>query len=369
MLTIRRHIHPDVQRPPRSGFTLIELLVVIAIIAILIALLLPAVQAAREAARRTQSHNNLKQIGLAMHNFHDVHLLLPDNGTAEYTWWAYGPPWNPNPPRPQMADAAGWIYKILPFIEQTALYDGWIFTAPLSTFVDPSRGGNGMARSEDFPITDPANVTDWNVIRTNGPTTDYAANAMLLGSAQNTMKEASGDLNVGPWWEAESRLWSRFKRKITDIKDGTSNTIIVGTKAMATQTYNSRGAGEFTMSNGTLRNKHDDPVTESANWYGWGTMRAWSPDTIWWLASEDPGTVPFVDFIPGERFTVNPVHREWYHFTIEVVKDRPDLDTYNRWGSPYAGGAPMALADGSGRTIHYNIDRDVLRRLLAPNDG
>src|SRR6476619_2870082 len=72
-------------RHRRQGFTLIELLVVIAIIAILIALLLPAVQAAREAARRTQCRNNLKQLGVALHNYHDVHRCFPSPGTQQTT--------------------------------------------------------------------------------------------------------------------------------------------------------------------------------------------------------------------------------------------------------------------------------------------
>ena len=74
------------RRMPRMGFTLIELLVVIAIIAILIALLLPAVQQAREAARRTQCRNNLKQIGVAMHNYHDVHQIFP----IGHAWRPFG---------------------------------------------------------------------------------------------------------------------------------------------------------------------------------------------------------------------------------------------------------------------------------------
>ena len=125
----------------RSAFTLVELLVVIAIIGVLVALLLPAVQAARQSARRTQSLNHLKQIGIATHNFHDTFNRVPHNGTQEFTWWAFGPPWNVNPPRPQMAEGCSWIYKILPFMEQQNLYENWSFTAPVKTLLDPGRGG------------------------------------------------------------------------------------------------------------------------------------------------------------------------------------------------------------------------------------
>ena len=89
------------------GFTLIELLVVIAIIAVLVSLLLPAVQAAREAARRTQCKNNLKQLGLALHNYHDVHTVFPPGGTY----------------RAATVQPAGWSVqaRLLPFIEQANL--------------------------------------------------------------------------------------------------------------------------------------------------------------------------------------------------------------------------------------------------------
>src|SRR3954454_4369541 len=88
----------------RHGFTLIELLVVIAIIGVLVALLLPAVQMAREAARRTQCTNNLKQLGIAMHNHHDTEGTFP-----------YGA-WNTTP-------LATWTFRVLPYLEQTTVFN------------------------------------------------------------------------------------------------------------------------------------------------------------------------------------------------------------------------------------------------------
>src|SRR5438045_1701393 len=109
------------RRSNRKAFTLVELLVVIAIIGILVALLLPAIQAAREAARRTQCKNNLKNIGLSIHNFHDTYKYMPLGGTVpnakieEYlvdsTTTKKGPA---NGPTEQ---GLGWMYQILPFLE------------------------------------------------------------------------------------------------------------------------------------------------------------------------------------------------------------------------------------------------------------
>ena len=95
-------------QPARRGFTLIELLVVIAIIAILVALLLPAVQQAREAARRTQCRNNLKQMGLAVHNYHDTHRVFPPGNMFH----------NSNALRPMI----NWGLAILPYIERASLW-------------------------------------------------------------------------------------------------------------------------------------------------------------------------------------------------------------------------------------------------------
>ncbi|MHB8899694.1 MAG: DUF1559 domain-containing protein [Thermoguttaceae bacterium] len=114
----------------RKAFTLVELLVVIAIIGILIALLLPAVQAAREAARRSQCVNNLKQIGLALHNYHDVYKFFPAGG-----WCCGGAPANA-----VLARKLSMLGAILPFIEQGALYDQINQNADLQTFRLPTSG-------------------------------------------------------------------------------------------------------------------------------------------------------------------------------------------------------------------------------------
>lgn len=116
------------------GFTLIELLVVIAIIAILVALLLPAIQKARESARRSQCQNNLKQIGLALHNYHDSHLVFPP-GQIVTSWignpTAVTPLLFVNPLEPvsplvnQGFHGTSWMFHILPHLEQRAVYEAW----------------------------------------------------------------------------------------------------------------------------------------------------------------------------------------------------------------------------------------------------
>src|SRR5262249_37079968 len=112
--------------PHRRGFTLIELLVVIAIIAILVGLLLPAVQKVRDAANRMSCSNNLKQIGLGLHNYHDVYNVLPPGVSQGYFPETNGSTdWYSTTlisPAMKDGDRTSWVYHLLPYIEQEGLY-------------------------------------------------------------------------------------------------------------------------------------------------------------------------------------------------------------------------------------------------------
>ena len=208
----------------RRGFTLIELLVVIAIIAILIALLLPAVQQAREAARRSQCKNNLKQIGLGLHNYHDVHRTFP-------------PAWvNPARPNDTCNDTAypaiannatvkagwGWAAFILPYIEETAIYNqadiggtGYpldhvaAYQSIISTYRCPSDIGPAL------------NDGQWWDNRTNN---GYEA-AMCNYLANNGHEYPQLDNDFTGVFNRHSKV------RIRDIIDGTSNTILIGENA------------------------------------------------------------------------------------------------------------------------------------------
>jgi len=176
------------------AFTLIELLVVIAIIGILIALLLPAVQKIREAAARMSSTNNLKQIGLGSHNYHDNTGRLPDGGvnTTNINSWC-------------------WAFQMLPYIEQGPLYTnalanpGGTGQVTIKTYMCPGRN--------HIPFT----TTGGNSPGYNCPHTDYALNVFSFGSNGN-----------GP----NSTSTLKFTMAIITQGNGTSNTVYVGEKSI-----------------------------------------------------------------------------------------------------------------------------------------
>lgn len=230
----------------RKGFTLIELLVVIAIIAILVALLLPAVQQAREAARRSSCKNNLKQLGLAMHNYHDVHSVFPyastftDAGT------------NPGTVYLRATQETCWFQMILPYIEQAAMYDKFDFNFSPN---DNASGNRALKASKFFSVaTCPSNPFAGSGIRVDANNFWGQSNATqegmyrpVGGPAHNGQNPTHDCLNrsfcnksaggsLGGWRKPHLNnpsVVGMFARGVTkfsfkDIVDGTSNTLLLG---------------------------------------------------------------------------------------------------------------------------------------------
>ncbi|WP_171189485.1 DUF1559 domain-containing protein [Alienimonas chondri] len=217
----------------RSGFTLIELLVVIAIIAILVSLLLPAVQQAREAARRSQCQNNLKQLGLAMHNYHSTYNTFPSGcgGTDRLN--------NAGSRGEQQGNVRGsWLIPLMPFMDQTALWNQ--ISKPLSQERDLTTGAIGP-RSTPWPaggavISEPA-YPPWSTQVSsllcpsdgNSPAdtqvahTNYAANWGDHGNGANS----STGVAVGGTATNRGVFGYFVWRGIRDLRDGTTSTLLV----------------------------------------------------------------------------------------------------------------------------------------------
>jgi prepilin-type N-terminal cleavage/methylation domain-containing protein/prepilin-type processing-associated H-X9-DG protein len=234
-------------RSSRSGFTLIELLVVIAVIAVLIGLLLPAVQAVRDAAQRAQCQNNMKQLGLAVHNFNSVHRSLPPYfGVYPATQGYLYPDW-PLPNKTHMY--GGWCAHLLPYFEQDNVYN-------LAMADITSSGWNHDYWDVSNPGTPSGVVTvTYNghtytyVTTTGGSYSGYHAHGIWIGGVHDAtykVLQCAADptlsddglvygywgstnylANYNAWGMADTGLWTPIAR-FQNITDGTSNTVMFG---------------------------------------------------------------------------------------------------------------------------------------------
>ena len=240
---------PATPSPRRRGFTLIELLVVIAIIAILIALLVPAVQKVREAAARTQCINNLKQLGLAMHGFHDANKEFPSNG---WGWlWIGSPGMGTGAKQP-----GGWLFSVLPYVDQGSLIHsinitGAGFTPAMQTFMaTPLAVFNCPSRRLGGPYPDTTGASYHTVDSAgNGidvpslggmARTDYG----VCTGNQNQDEITGGPANAGaatvppaPPTNFNGVCYTGSSVKMVMISRGTSNTFMIGEKFLNPLAY------------------------------------------------------------------------------------------------------------------------------------
>jgi prepilin-type N-terminal cleavage/methylation domain-containing protein len=295
-----------------QGFTLIELLVVIAIIAILIGLLLPAVQKVREAAARMQSSNNLKQMGLAFHNHNDTLGRLPYNGWRNAA--VNGGVANPN-----VQGSGSWCFQIFPYIEQDNLYKSWTFvhaTFPgtntahhfaVKTLLSPGRG-----RGKGYKTTG----ADTN--RAVGPVCDYAINARINRSDVDMLNASTITNSVDN------------RRTIQSLQDGSSNTVLVGEKALMMSEHADDSADNW------------DEATVQGGWGGLGRRGNFNTSINSYVLVTDKNA----------NIDVPPLNVADHHY-----------------GSPWPAGVYFLMGDGSVRHVSFSITGQQLALMLHPSDG
>jgi len=206
------------------AFTLVELLVVIAIIGVLVALLLPAVQAAREAARRVSCFNNMKQIGLALHNYHDTHKKFPMG-------WI-GLEVSTNRPHAEGTPGWGWGAYTLPFVEQGNLSDGLIQVT--QSILDPV---NQVARETVLPVFRcPSNTPGDKTFvlgQDGSPTTALTtlAASSYVGVYGTAELDTCKGVPIGFQCRSDGLFYHLSSTRFADIVDGTSNTLAIGERS------------------------------------------------------------------------------------------------------------------------------------------
>jgi len=286
----------------RKGFTLIELLVVIAIIAILVALLLPAVQQAREAARRTQCKNNLKQIGLAFHNYHDIHRVFSSGSTRSGGFPADDSAW-------------AWGVMILPQLDQ----------APLFEQLEPNNPESYLVA-----LSDPVKLTllqiplpAYRCPSASGPDLNpHRVMAPGTLDIQVTSSNYVGSMGVHTNGASHGLLHGQSKVRIRDITDGTSNTFLVGERAF-----------------GDLR---DTGIHGASIWSGATDSTACG------------GSLP-----TDCTITLHAPSRHQLNTGLVLNNPATVYEAFIPFSSRHTGGAQFVLCDGSVKFISENIDSQV----------
>jgi len=313
----------------RSGFTLIELLVVIAIIAVLIGLLLPAIQKVREAANRAKCSNNLKQMGLAVHSFHDSFGLLPSIGDWNKTFRTNS--------YPALACGGGltspdgaqgtWLVHLLPYMEQNNLYQKFYAVGSLGSSVDGFDKYDALTTTQMPMFLCPSDSSNSKRTMSEGGTDyasgSYAGNVMVFNPVKT-------------------------KSLVASMPDGTSNTVMIAERLLfcdvSVQLYFSSAGTNFTgPAWAWIYPDHGDGSLWAA--FGWRSAKVSGSDTVSDLRTDfSHGSVPFqvgVTPITCDIFITQSVH--------------PAMQ--------------VALGDGSVRSCAGSMSKNTWIQACTPNDG
>lgn len=328
----------------RRGFTLVELLVVIAIIGILIALLLPAVQAAREAARRSNCSNNLKQLGLALHNFHDVNLRFPPGAGNDVSPFgtAGGAGWG-----------SSWYVYILPYVEQRSIYDKWQFY-----------GNSGFQNTNNINMVNNLKIPAFRCPSSAVPEFfargGAAAQIMVVsytgiaGSAVNTgatgVYQQTCCNGNGSYASDTGVLHAGSKYNFAAITDGTTNTWMVGEQSdhvrdannqPVTAGYNAGCGNSGGMYGWTMGAAHNTGGGQS----GWGDGRHFNCTSVRWEINKtglNNSAANGTNNDVGANFPINSAH---------------------------PGGVLMCMADASNRFFSNTTSLTIIDALCTRDRG
>ncbi|QDT65394.1 DUF1559 domain-containing protein [Calycomorphotria hydatis] len=348
------------RRSHKLGFTLIELLVVIAIIAILIALLLPAVQQAREAARRSQCKNNLKQIGLALHNYHDAHNIFPRGNFQKAV--TSGSACGDN----------GWSYKglsaqvmLLPYLEQSAVYNDFDLERNLLESTNPTAKQAVITTflCPSDPIFIP-NGTGWNA----GPGNNY-----VLSCGPSVFWFQNGCVWPEPTVNNEDDQVGIFNYRVNvrmrDITDGLSNVIAASEHIKGNNDSTIAGYEEGNTIKGGQK-----PGGSPNSFLTKAQIDAWLADCEAKIATYEPRGSTGANWAHGlhGQSIFNTLANPNSNFGSCVgcwwcgTNDFAGLFTAR---SRHTGGVNALMADGSVHFINDNIDNGTWQMLGARNDG